>query len=1207
MTKIYSVRAICPFILFLLFSSSALADIVQGQDITYRYLGNDSVELTASIYHDCHAIPATIVQFGIIPSCSTAFYVNVYTAVSKTDITPICKYGCTACSSGSCKGSFGFEKDVFKTVVDLSQYKNCCDFTFSCNTFDQREASATGGYGEFRYSEAHMNRCKTGYHSSPVFDYDPVMIACKNNCVSRLQSVSDFNGDSLVYSIVDPLTAASKAITYNTGYSASHPVDVSATGNCTGYKLDAASGLLSFNATKTNIYSTAIRVDFWHKDSTGSYVKTGDMMRDADLFIQDCSTDTSYPANTLSSTIATSISGINGVSGVVSDSVCAGTTLSFSVGGASGNPIDSVRLLPRDPALARYLTYSLSGIGNKAVRVNFSITPPSKMARQEPYVFDLVLRTQRCPRPDYATKRFYLYVNDSVPDLKIIKTDSGCARYYFSTSAGASSHLNYNWRINGTSVSHDSSFIYQFPRNQMYSIQLTVSSNGSCTRTFADSISLTGLPAVVASRDTTICMYDSVDLSASGATTYRWKSADGKFSSANQSIRVPPGTYYVTGSDTGGCSATDTVVVKAVGSELQWDKDIYACEGDSINIVVKNGEGYYFTWWVPDAQFPLPDSTNWVHTRRIRSPYNFYAFKPYTHCYVHGTVVVHVNHMTGGGDKSVCKGDSVQLHASGGTRYQWKAATGLKDLNIPNPYVHTTADRAYAVQITDSLGCIKQDTVHVKVSDMALIVSKAVTICHGSKVRLSASGGTHYQWSPASGLNDREIATPMASPDVTTMYHVIACDSLCGCVKHDSVLVTVLPVVNADAGPDRLICRGDTITLGSPARKGYHYHWTSSDPRFRKDTAQLTLAPVVNTTYTLLMTDTATGCSDTDMVNVKVHPVTPLKLVLGSVSGCTGVLTVYRVNEEPGYKYHWVAKGIKPYSNLDTSSIMVQLLGPNPVLKLIRTSPDGCKDSLVLPITLFKPAHADFLSIRTCAGMQYIFMDTIAENTSHMWDFGDSWTDASNSGTVTHVYKNPGLYLVKETVFNNGGCTDRISRLIQVLRPATAHWNVIIKDSGAVDFSASDSTGKAYQWDFGDSSTFLGTKTPHHYRNPGNYVISLSITDSANCTARFDSVIFIKPWHRSVSGEDSLIISPNPFSESIHVRYYLKENSSNVKVFIYDMLGKEVYASATNAIAAGSYDQEISTVGHQFGLGMYVIKVLINDRTTIRKMLKVSY
>lgn len=58
--------------------------------------------------------------------------------------------------------------------------------------------------------------------------------------------------------------------------------------------------------------------------------------------------------------------------------------------------------------------------------------------------------------------------------------------------------------------------------------------------------------------------------------------------------------------------------------------------------------------------------------------------------------------------------------------------------------------------------------------------------------RLSASGGSRFLWSPAESLNNKDIAGPVASPTVTTVYHVTVVTDL-GCVGEDSILVTVSP------------------------------------------------------------------------------------------------------------------------------------------------------------------------------------------------------------------------------------------------------------------------------------------------------------------------------------------------------------------------------------------------------------------------------
>ncbi len=60
------------------------------------------------------------------------------------------------------------------------------------------------------------------------------------------------------------------------------------------------------------------------------------------------------------------------------------------------------------------------------------------------------------------------------------------------------------------------------------------------------------------------------------------------------------------------------------------------------------------------------------------------------------------------------------------------------------------------------------------------ITPASATICEGSSIQLTASGtSTSYAWSPANGLSAANIANPMASPTITTIYSVIG--TLNGC------------------------------------------------------------------------------------------------------------------------------------------------------------------------------------------------------------------------------------------------------------------------------------------------------------------------------------------------------------------------------------------------------------------------------------------
>ena len=59
---------------------------------------------------------------------------------------------------------------------------------------------------------------------------------------------------------------------------------------------------------------------------------------------------------------------------------------------------------------------------------------------------------------------------------------------------------------------------------------------------------------------------------------------------------------------------------------------------------------------------------------------------------------------------------------------------------------------------------------------------------------LRATGGTTYVWSPATGLNNPNVATPIATPTKTTTYQVTVTTED-GCTATDEVTITVIPRV----------------------------------------------------------------------------------------------------------------------------------------------------------------------------------------------------------------------------------------------------------------------------------------------------------------------------------------------------------------------------------------------------------------------------
>jgi gliding motility-associated-like protein len=92
--------------------------------------------------------------------------------------------------------------------------------------------------------------------------------------------------------------------------------------------------------------------------------------------------------------------------------------------------------------------------------------------------------------------------------------------------------------------------------------------------------------------------------------------------------------------------------------------------------------------------------------------------------------------------------------------------------------------------VSDAGACSSKDSVLVVVNPNPILVGPAQEqICEGDSVQLTISGATTYTWSPASGLSNLLISSPIAFPSETISYLVTGTNDN-GCT--DTALIKVI-------------------------------------------------------------------------------------------------------------------------------------------------------------------------------------------------------------------------------------------------------------------------------------------------------------------------------------------------------------------------------------------------------------------------------
>jgi hypothetical protein len=118
--------------------------------------------------------------------------------------------------------------------------------------------------------------------------------------------------------------------------------------------------------------------------------------------------------------------------------------------------------------------------------------------------------------------------------------------------------------------------------------------------------------------------------------------------------------------------------------------------------------------------------------------------------------------------------------------------------------------------IVNRNGCL-DTAIHTLVVNSRPVINaspRQYVLCFGDSLRLSASGGGNYLWSPSSDLNNNAIASPMASPHTSTRYKVqVTSDK--GCVNSDSLSITVAPPIKVQLPTEADVCKGSSLKLNA--------------------------------------------------------------------------------------------------------------------------------------------------------------------------------------------------------------------------------------------------------------------------------------------------------------------------------------------------------------------------------------------------------
>lgn len=546
--------------------------------------------------------------------------------------------------------------------------------------------------------------------------------------------------------------------------------------------------------------------------------------------------------------------------------------------------------------------------------------------------------TNNCIKPDTVVVRVNALPNVNAGPDKVI-----CL--YDSASIAVTGASSYSWSPT-IGLSCNTCAITKASPGATTTYVVTGTDTNGCVKTDTVVVKVNSLPIVSASPDKTICRGDSTTLTASGAANYSWSPSTGLSCANCSSPTTSPAnttTYVVTGTDTNTCIKTDTVVV-VVSSvpNVNAGADKTVCIGHSTTLVATGASTYS---WSPTTSLSCSSCSNPVALPTSTTTYVVMGTDT-NGCAKTDTVVVYVNalpNINAGPDKVICLHDSASITITGVSSYSWSPATGLSCSGCATTKASPGTTTTYVVTGTDTNGCVKTDTVVVKVNSLPSVnAGSDKAICRGDSTTLTASGAATYAWNPSTGLSCANCSSPTAGPINTTSYIVTGTDTNT-CVNTDTVKVVVNGIPNVSAGPDKTLCIGNSTTLAATGASTYS--WTLSTGLSCASCSSPTASPTSTTTYTVTGTD-ANGCENTDTVIVNI-----LQRPVVNVSPDTAIC--------PGNWVQLTARGAKNYSWFPSTGLSCgicdsTLASPGTTTKytIVGVALNGCSDTQHVTVTV---------------------------------------------------------------------------------------------------------------------------------------------------------------------------------------------------------------------------------------------------------------
>jgi len=461
-------------------------------------------------------------------------------------------------------------------------------------------------------------------------------------------------------------------------------------------------------------------------------------------------------------------------------------------------------------------------------------------------------------------------------------------------------------------------------------------------------------------------------------------------------------------------------------------------------------------------------------------------------------------------------------YAIGATSWSWNFGDGSTSTASNPVHVFSTPGN-YNVRLTVSDGTCQHSTVYPArvIDEKADFTASSVSVCKGDSITLKPTGFNSanvqgYQWWYTTGGDTTGAGIKIAYSQAgayTVQFVIFDINGCTDTMTKPNYLRVNGPIAGfTPANAAACLNKGGKIKFSdATTTDGLHaiqrWQWSFGD-----NSSQTFTAPPFNHAYTtagtytvaLKVTD-ASGCSDSISKSNTIAIGDPKAEFYSPDTMSCNNKNIHFINNSTGnaLTYNWrmgdgtrsfIASPVYTYANTGTYDVEMRIQDVY-----------GCRDSMLLfqYIHIDQPQSSYLLSdsAGTCPPLVVKFTNQSSYYRQMNWDFGDG-TGAQLENPV-HYYNYPGTYYARLVVTSPGGCTDTLSRKIDIKGPTgTFTYNKTVACApGTVSFTAQTANTTSLIWDFNDGNTLQtpNTAVSHNFTALGIYVPKMILEDAQGC------------------------------------------------------------------------------------------------------------